>query len=299
MPYRILAIDGGGIHGYGSVVLLRRLVEKHPNLLDNVDLIAGTSIGGILSLGIAHGHPLNKVEENFIEGIPYAFNTNWVRMFFFLLGLTTKYDNTPFKKFLIGLFGKTRLEALNKKVVIPTFAMDNAAPVNRRWKAKIFHNFEGDDSDGLSRVVDVAMATSSAPIFFQSYQQYVDGALVANNPSLIALTQTQDPRAFIDPRPKLEDIRILSIGSIRNIFVSQRNVQWGWVAWALHIMHLISEKDILVTNYQCDKLIGKNFHRLELTINSPMDDIDTIGTIRKTAQNHNIDKTVDWLKNNW
>jgi patatin-like phospholipase/acyl hydrolase len=299
MVYRIISIDGGGAHGYASVILLKRLVAEYPALFKKVDLVAGTSIGGILGLGIADGNEIDRIEEHFLEGISYAFNTSWVQLALFTSGFYPKYDNSPFRRFLLGLFGKTRLGQLNKKVVITSFCLDNEEIINRRWKAKIFHNFEGSDSDGNERVIDVAMATSSAPVFFPTYKQYVDGAIIANNPAMVALTQTQDKRAKIENRPTLNEIKILSIGTIRNIHITERNAQWGYFHWARHLIHMLSEKDALVTNYQCKQLIGDNYHRMQPVINGPMDDFGDKDAIKAISMIYPIDDTLKWLKENW
>ena len=55
--YRVLSIDGGGIRGLVTTVMLQRLAAE-PGLetfLDRADLLAGTSTGGLLALGIAKG----------------------------------------------------------------------------------------------------------------------------------------------------------------------------------------------------------------------------------------------------
>jgi Patatin-like phospholipase len=54
-PFRILALDGGGVRGILTLALLIRIVERDPTFLDQVDLIAGTSAGGILALLLASG----------------------------------------------------------------------------------------------------------------------------------------------------------------------------------------------------------------------------------------------------
>ena len=53
MAYRILSLDGGGIRGIITILLMERLLERQPDWLERVDLFAGTSTGGILSLGLA------------------------------------------------------------------------------------------------------------------------------------------------------------------------------------------------------------------------------------------------------
>jgi len=52
-PYRILCLDGGGVRGVLTTVILERIVEKFPMFLNDIDMIAGTSAGGILSLLLA------------------------------------------------------------------------------------------------------------------------------------------------------------------------------------------------------------------------------------------------------
>ncbi|MGH7207978.1 MAG: patatin-like phospholipase family protein, partial [Nitrospiraceae bacterium] len=52
--YRILSIDGGGIRGVFAAVLLDRLAVACPSFLEHVDLVAGTSTGAIIALGLAN-----------------------------------------------------------------------------------------------------------------------------------------------------------------------------------------------------------------------------------------------------
>src|SRR4030042_2308896 len=55
--YRILSLDGGGIRGIITAIILQRLNAEAglTGWLDSTDLIAGTSTGGLLALGLSHG----------------------------------------------------------------------------------------------------------------------------------------------------------------------------------------------------------------------------------------------------
>ncbi len=55
--FRIISLDGGGVRGVLTAGVLRRLVKSNrfPQLLQDADLIAGTSTGGILALLFAAG----------------------------------------------------------------------------------------------------------------------------------------------------------------------------------------------------------------------------------------------------
>ena len=87
---------------------------------------------------------------------------------------------------------------------------------------------------------DVALATSAAPVYFPSYPlnnlNLVDGGLVANNPSLLALIQA---KKAIDPR---RDIFILSLGTgeraLKSIPASQ-SMRYGMIQWVPLLFDLI------------------------------------------------------------
>ena len=64
----VLALSGGGYRGLFTVRVLRLLEDAIGKpLTEHFDIIAGTSIGGIIALGIAAGIPLNKIEDVFIK----------------------------------------------------------------------------------------------------------------------------------------------------------------------------------------------------------------------------------------
>jgi predicted acylesterase/phospholipase RssA len=56
--YRILACDGGGIFGVITAKLLQNLDRR---VLDNIDLLAGTSTGSIIALGLASGVSIDTI----------------------------------------------------------------------------------------------------------------------------------------------------------------------------------------------------------------------------------------------
>lgn len=295
--YRILSIDGGGVHGYADIIILKRITERWPNLLNNVDLIAGTSIGGVISLGFAQGHTVDEVDENFIKGIPQAFNTNPVRLIGFYAGICPKYNNSKFKVFLRSVYGNDNLGDLRKKIVIPTFCLDDEAVVHRRWRAKIFHNLDGTDSDNEAKIVDVAMATAAVPVFFPVYNKYVDGALIANNPALCAVAQTQDLRNTTNPNNN--DIVVLSIGSIKDAYIAKRNANWGYFMWARSIFTMLTERDTLVINYMANLLLKDHYHRIEPVIDGPMDNFEELPKIKQIGMDYPIDDTIKWLDKYW
>src|SRR2546426_12822793 len=164
-PYWILSVDGGGIRGLYAPVLLDRLTREVPTLVDRVDLVAGTSTGGIIALGLSHGLESADLVALYRFRATEIFDDSWLDDLKDLGGLTgADYDNDKLKALLEDVFGKkTRLKHLKKRVLVPTFDLDNESPDpgKRMWKPKFFHNYPGPDSDGAELVVDVALRTSA------------------------------------------------------------------------------------------------------------------------------------------
>ena len=80
-PFRILSLDGGGVKGMFTLRILERLLVTFPNLIDEVDLIAGTSTGGLVALMIANGYSPAQGMEVYRHNIPIIFQSNvWRRL---------------------------------------------------------------------------------------------------------------------------------------------------------------------------------------------------------------------------
>src|ERR1039457_2901235 len=68
-PFRVLALDGGGMRGLYTATVLRalarlmdeRFVKEEPDIGKGFDLICGTSTGSILACALAVGVPLHRV----------------------------------------------------------------------------------------------------------------------------------------------------------------------------------------------------------------------------------------------
>jgi patatin-like phospholipase/acyl hydrolase len=84
--FRILSLDGGGIRGVFPAALLARLEEHlHHPIGNYFDLIAGTSTGGIIAIGLGLGIPARDILKLYVEEGPTIFDQqhgaieNWVR----------------------------------------------------------------------------------------------------------------------------------------------------------------------------------------------------------------------------
>lgn len=301
--YHIVALDGGGIRGVLSAVLLERLESEHPGFLDRVDLYAGTSTGGILALGLASGMTPTEARNLYERlGSKVFRDSFWDNLKDLGQARGAQYGNAALKEELVNQFGSKTLGDLPKRVVISSFDLDNEAMELgklRSWKPKYFHNFPGDDSDSHEKVVDIALRTSAAPTFFPVYQGYVDGGVVSNNPSVCALAQALEPSTG---NQKLRDTRLLSVGTGQNPkYMEAQNEDWGLIQWLPHLVTLMLEGSMGVADYQCRQLLHKRYLRVNPVLPVPigLDGLDQIPLMKTLAFEYDLGKAREWIKRNF
>jgi predicted acylesterase/phospholipase RssA len=299
--YRILSLDGGGIKGLFTATMLDRLQRACPKLLDRVDLIAGTSTGGIIALSLADGKTPSEIASLYRDRAGKIFHDSFLDDVKDLgKALGAEYSSGELERELTEQFGDRTLGQLGKRVLVPTFDLD--APATRRrpraWKPKFFHNFPGSDSDRAERVVDVALRTSAAPTYFPAYQGFVDGGVVANNPSMAAVAQTLDRRAAGVP---LDALLLLSVGTgLEPQFIPGREIDWGWVQWARPLAMMMISGVMGVADFQCRQLLGKRYYRLDRVLDREIDLDDTreatLAYLVEAAKRVDLRGVRRWLK---
>ncbi len=303
--YRIISIDGGGIRGLITTILLQRIVATPglEDMLDQCDLIAGTSTGGLLTLGIANQIDLSKIRSLYIEKGPKIFDDSWLDDLVDLGKLRgADYDTRPLRRELNKLFGDATLGDLNKRALVTAFDLDNEADENRAWKPKLFHNFSEENNDRAVLAVNVGLYTSAAPTYFPSVDGYIDGGVYANNPSMCALAQTQDIR--YEPTPSLNDVLLLSLGTGTSLqYIKGKSHDWGYGQWGKPLISLMLDGTAGIADYQCRQILRDRYHRLApvfpVGVTIPMDAVAKIPYMIEFAETLPIEDTINWLKNTW
>ena len=195
-PYRVLAIDGGGIRGIipaAVLVDLERRLAPRP-LAGAFDLIVGTSTGGILALALTvpegdhPRHPAERLLDLYLSDGETIFpggraiplpRSAWVRE-------GSRYSVEGLEEALDRFLGTTPLTAALTDVVVTSYDLAYGEPVMLASRPEL-----GDLSD-VTMVV-AARATSAAPMFFKPQtvtdgereRMLVDGGLYANSPALL------------------------------------------------------------------------------------------------------------------
>ncbi|HQS83898.1 MAG TPA: patatin-like phospholipase family protein [Alphaproteobacteria bacterium] len=209
---RILSIDGGGIRGILPALVLCKLeseIERKSGQKKRIgevfDIIAGTSTGGIMALGLSmkgndHRPCYSAFEiKNLYEknGQRIFEGFGFVRKVSTIYGLLApKYSTEGFKRVLKSYFEDTRLSQACTTTLVTSHNLEPGR--NARHGDILFNSreaYQNQSNDYLMR--HVARATGSAPTYFESAKiksidsvrtlNLIDGGIFCNNPTKIAL----------------------------------------------------------------------------------------------------------------
>lgn len=234
-PFRILSIDGGGIKGILPATILSNLESNLPGnhgLARHFDMIAGTSTGGIIAIGISLGIPAKDILDLYLTKGDRIFpSAPWVlRKLGRHLGAAKqvfhrRYDPTVLDHELARIVGGRSFGDAKCRLVIPAFDQNTEPCI---FKTAHHPDYKRDCKE---RALTVARATSAAPAFLEGLEhagrRFWDGGVFANNPVMIALV---DALACYDvPR---RNIHILSIGCATDKpALAKHHLKagfWGW-----------------------------------------------------------------------
>jgi predicted acylesterase/phospholipase RssA len=233
MAFQILALSGGGYRGlYTAEILARLEVQAKRPIGQCFDLVAGTSIGGILALGVAMEKSAASMRDLFAERGSKIFSDRRRSRFWWADTWRSlrqpKYDGIELRRAIEDVLGPdTLLSEARHRVLIPSVNMTKGS-------VQMFKTAHDPRlvTDHRRRMVDIALATSAAPTYFPLAEMdnayFADGGLVANAPDLCALHE-----ACVFLKTKSEDVSILSIGATTTGFSLPRSIgrQLGSLKW--------------------------------------------------------------------
>jgi patatin-like phospholipase/acyl hydrolase len=297
---RIISCDGGGIRGLLTIILIDRLQDEFPGLLDRTTLYAGTSTGGIIAICLAKGISPSQIRHLYYAKGPEVFKRNWLSP----TGIFgARYKAKGLQKELHALLGDATLEHLNKRVLIPTFDLDNDKEgANRTWKPKFFTNFGEEEPDLNVSAVDACMATGAAPTYFPSHAGYIDGGVFAANPSTCAVVEILNTGEADSDKVPLGKIVQLSIGTGQTPrWVEGKRKNWGIFQWGKSLVSITLQGVAGVNHHQTKHLLGPRYHRLDPTLvpGVGLDGYEDVDRLVEVAEAVNLEETISWLKRHW
>lgn len=291
----ILALSGGGARGLFTAKLLEKLEHELGGqpLARRFDLIAGTSIGGILALGVAKEIPTSQLvslfdhsKEIFRPRIPIM---NWP---FYRARYHQKKLNEILSK--AEVFGDAVIGDLKHRVVIPSVNYTKGTP--SFFKTPHHSSLK---TDWKLKLVDVALATSAAPTFFPvhefNHQHFVDGGLVANAPGLIAVHEAM----HFANHPDVSTIHVVSIGTCGGgtamdpgvcndmgiVLAKRRNSilpSWGW---GPRIFELVINSQEAMSNFMLTHWLKEQHHLIDADPKRKQSDYLALDNVSDEARN--------------
>ena len=294
--FNILSFDGGGIRGALSVNLLEKIQNKITNIIKTTNLISGTSTGSLIALGLAYGMTPKEVSNLYSkENIEYIFDKSYSQI------SRPKYNNDNLKEVLLSVFPeRLKLKDLGKLVVIPSFYIGDEY---NSWKAIFYNNIPNSATEDYT-VIDVAMASSAAPVFFPSYNRNIDGSIIANDPSLVSIIYAIDKELG----KEVDKIRLLSFGTgYCYDSIKEDTSKWEAIEWItskepdLPIISIMFEGNSQLSYTFSKKLLGNNYYRINPKMDEDiaMDDTEAINYLINLAKEYDIKQCVNWLNDKW
>lgn len=254
--FQILSLDGGGIKGIFSAGVLAAIEEDlNISVADHFDLIAGTSTGGIVAIGLGLGLKPREIVEFYLREGPSIF-PKWFGLKPFQHWISNKYSASPLEEALKRCFKEKRFGDSKKRLVVPSYNLGEDD----------VYIFRTPHSERLRRdykvpAWKVAKATSAAPTFFPASRdvdslRLIDGGVWANNPSLVAVTE-----AFGTLKVPLSAIHVFSVGTTDVVtHRNQRLDSGGIIAWGREsaAIDVIMRGQSIGVNNQVTWLLGKD-----------------------------------------
>lgn len=238
--FRILALDGGGMRGVFTSAVLSRLASL-PNcgggrdLIEHFDLIAGTSTGGIVALGLALGKTPQDMLDFYLNRGSKIFPKRTILSQLF----KPKHDAAVLEKHLRDVFKDSRLGQSKVRLVIPT----TKAEAGAAWAITTPHHLKRAEFEEFP-FVEAALATSAAPTFFKAAghetdiakSYFFDGGMWANNPVMPAIAEAVSVLST-----PVDRIEILSIGTLSYANSFEKVYEKGLFGWAIPVSKLFMD----------------------------------------------------------
>lgn len=263
ISFRILALDGGGIKGAFTASVLATLEQALGlSAASQFDLVAGTSTGGILAIGLGMGLYPKDMLRFYRDRGPVVFpamrfHRKWKSQLRSVLN--PKYSQRVLSHELERAYYRdTKRKVLGDslcRLVVPAY--DAVGGVCHVFRTP-HHALLTADKD--TDVVEVALATAAAPTYFSSAvvknlisnASFFDGGVWANCPAMAAIVE-----AVCYLGVPLDRIDVLSIGTTEEPFTVKSMAQAGWARWGKTLIDLLMNAQVNSSVKHAQLLVGE------------------------------------------
>jgi uncharacterized protein len=267
---RILSIDGGGIKGVLPASFLAQIEQvTGERVVDHFDLIAGTSTGGIIAMGLALGLPASAILDFYRDFGPQIFGllsrSAWASRVDGLMrtmrrAVAPKHPAKPLREALERVFGDRCIGECLTRVIVPAYHGDRRSVYV--FKTSHHPRFEFDYRE---KIVDALLATAAAPTYLPPHQTssgavLIDGGVWANNPAGMAAVEAVGVLGW-----KPSETRLLSLGCGDEITIP--NISGGIISLGLGALDLLMQGQAVGSLGSAKILLGpENIIRIDPSV---------------------------------
>jgi patatin-like phospholipase/acyl hydrolase len=292
---KVLAIDGGGIRGIIPAIILAEIQKRITQELFQVfDLIAGTSTGGIIALGIGTrckgGRPYAPAEllDLYVKNGPAIFKKNLLTPERQVI--LPKYSPDPLESVLEQFFHDVEFSTALTPLLISSYDLQGQIPFF--FKS---HRIAADPTFNW-KLTEIARATSAAPTFFSPLHvtrdgkdyALVDGGVFVNNPSMAAYAEARSLY------PEATEVMVVSVGTgdRQDQITYSAAKDWGLLGWSRQIVPVLMDSVSEAVDYEVRSIPGCTYYRLQVPdlqeASSEMDDVDAVnlGNLQSVANDY-------------
>ena len=300
---KVLSLDGGGVRGIIPAIVLSHIEKEFAPIHKIFHLVGGTSVGGLLALGLGIGHPASKLRRLLENQSDFIFSKKNKLSLGGWLGV--KYSHEPLELILRQLLGETTLADCLPHTFVSTYDLKACSPAFfKSWR---FEEYPIE----ARKLVTLSRATSAAPTYFAPVRcgsnhlamELVDGGLYVNNPAMCAYAEAK--RLQKDKILPDEPIMVVSIGTGDYDYPQddQDNRQWGKFGWIKdnkiinaigggkigwikggRIINAIGDGVINAVDYQMNKLLGDSYYRINIDLRRQVD-MDDASQVKSLVNN--------------
>jgi hypothetical protein len=255
----VLSIDGGGMKGYVPCAVLVELERRAGKSCSEMfDMVAGTSIGGILACVISTGRSATEALKFFTEDGPKIFGHTQL----FGAGGVVKprYAPEPLEGCLMDRLGAATLSSCKNSLLVPAFDLVSYEPFF----------FKSSKFDRDYQLWQVGRATSAAQTYFPAFELgdmiLWDGGNVANNPAACAAAEA------IKIWGPDEKLRILSLGcgAASSKLPAQKLISAGIAAVGVETLGLLFDANAELPDYILRQFLAEGYYRIQPKFTLPV-----------------------------
>jgi patatin-like phospholipase/acyl hydrolase len=275
---KILAIDGGGIRGLIPALVLAEIEGRTGRrIADLVDMIAGTSTGGIIACALGRPDPLpaTEVATLYEEEGPEIFDRSLLKQIASLGGLTDeRYSSRGLVSTLERHLGEEPMTAATVPLLLTAYDTER--------RGIHFLRSEGEGSGAT--MVQAAHATSAAPTYFEPVRigeaTLIDGGVFALNPALCAYAEVGGKLDLLLSLGTGEHTRRLEYDDVKD---------WGQLEWARPLIDVVFDGGSDAVDFQLGTLLADRYVRLQTRLDEASDDLDdasadNLAALRREAE---------------